>query len=613
MRDDLLYFYERELTFLRRTGADFARRYPKVANRLLLEANKCEDPHVERLLEGFAFLAARIQLKLDDDFPEISDALLQSVYPHYTRPLPSMSLVEFRLDPEQGKLTSGFRIPRDTLLYSRPIGGVPCKFRTCYDTTLWPLTLASTRWMSPHELRPAVRAADAVAALRLELRCLPDVSFAQLDIDALRLHLSAESAVASTLYELLCNNCMSVLVRDASGKSAREPLHLPASVVRPVGFGKDEGMLPVPRRSFLGYRLLQEYFTFPDKFFFLDLAGFDQIRTAGFGTHLELVFLISSFERADRRSLLEAGVSTETIRLGCTPIVNLFPQTSEPVLLTQRQHEYLVIPDARRRDSTGIFSVEEVVAVTPGAAQPLRLEPLYSHRHATNGSGNRIFWYATRRPIAWRSDEGTDIHLSFVDLSARTVFPDEDAVTVRMLCHNGDMPTRLPFGDPNGDWEMAGGGPIEKVLTLVKPTAVIHPPLGKPQLWRLISQLSLNYLSLVEGGAEALRELLRLHNFADSAAGERQIEGILDVRGSPAYARLESEHGLTFARGQRIEIEFDEEQFAGGGVYLFASVLERFLGLYVSLNSFCILAARTRHRRHPIREWAPRSGWKTLL
>jgi type VI secretion system protein ImpG len=613
MRDDLLYFYERELTFLRRTGAEFARRYPKVANRLLLEANKCDDPHVERLLEGFAFLAARIQVKIEDDFPEISDALLNLVYPHYTRPLPSMSLVEFRIDPEQGKLTSGFHIPRDTQLYSRPIGGVPCKFRTCYDTTLWPITIASTRWTTPHELRPAVRATDAVAALRLELACLPDVSFSQLELDALRLHISSEPAVASTLYELLCNNCTAVLVRELSGGRVREPLRLPASVVRPVGFGKDEGMLPVPRRSFLGYRLLQEYFTFADKFFFLDIGGFDQVREAGFGSRLELVFLISSFERADRRSLLEAGVSPETMRLGCTPVVNLFPQTSEPVLLTQRQQEYRVVPDARRRESTSVFSVEEVVAVTPGAARPLRFDPLYSHRHAADGDRAGIYWYATRRPAAWRSDEGTDIYLSFVDLSARTVHPDEDAVTVRLLCCNGDLPTRLPFGDPNGDWEMAGGGPIEKVLTLVKPTGIIHPRLGKPQLWRLISQLSLNYMSLSEGGAEALRELLRLHNFAESAAGERQIEGILEVRTSPAYARIDSENGLTFARGQRVEIEFDEEEYAGGGVYLFASVLERFLGLYVSLNSFCALAARTRQRRHPLREWEPRSGWKTLL
>ena len=199
MRDDLLYYYERELAFLRRTGAEFGRRYPKVAARLQLEANKCDDPHVERLLEGFAFLAARVHLRIDDDFPEFSEALLNVVYPHYTRPIPSLSLVQFVLDPEQGKLTTGLRIPKDTDLYSRPVAGTPCRFRTCYETTLWPVTIAAAKWVTPHELKPAVRAQDAVAALRLELACLPDVTFEQLELETLRLHISADANLASTL------------------------------------------------------------------------------------------------------------------------------------------------------------------------------------------------------------------------------------------------------------------------------------------------------------------------------------------------------------------------------------------------------------------------------
>lgn len=613
MRDDLLYYYERELAFLRRTGAEFGRRYPKVASRLQLEANKCDDPHVERLLEGFAFLAARVHLRIDDDFPEFTEALLNVIYPHYTRPIPSLSLVQFVLDPEQGKLTTGLRIPKDTDLYSRPVAGTPCRFRTCYETTLWPVTVAAAKWLAPHELRPAVRAPDAVAALRLELACLPDVTFEQLELETLRLHISADANLASTLYELLCNNCIEILVRDPTPGSGREPLVLPASALEPAGFGEDEGLLPTPRRSFLGYRLLQEYFTFPDKFFFLDLGGFEQVRAAGFGERAEVVFLISPFERSERRPMLETGVTTETFRLGCTPIVNLFPKTSEPVRLTQRQNEYLLIADARRRASTGIFSVEEVKVTTPGAAEPLRFEPLYSFRHGGDGARNKLYWYAQRRPSNWRPDEGTDVYLSFVDASGRTAYPDADAATAWLLCHNGDLPSRLPFGDPAGDFELPGGGPVQRIVTLVNPTPSIQPPLGKARLWRLISQLSLNYVSLLEGGVEALQELLRLHDFAESPSAEKQIQGIVALRGSPAYSRIEGDHGLTFARGNRVEIEFDEEQYAGGGVYLMASVLERFLGLYVSLNSFCVLAARTRQRKNLLREWPPRSGWKALI
>lgn len=613
MRDDLLYYYERELTYLRRMGAEFAGRYPKVAGRLQLERDKCEDPHVERLLEGFAFLAARVHLKIDDDFPEISESFLNVVYPHYIRPVPSMSLVEFQLDPDQGKLTTGFRIPRDTLLYSRPVGGVPCKFRSCYDTVLWPLTVAAASWSTPDRLHPPVKDSAATAAFRLELRCLPEITFDKLELDSLRFHLSGESGLAFTLYELLCNNCVRVLARDPTPGSRRKPILLPAGALRPAGFGEHEGMLPYPGRSLLAYRLLQEYFAFPDKFLFFDLSGFEALRAAGYGDRAEFVVLISPYELSERRAVLETGVTARTVRLGCTPVINLFPQTSEPILLDQHKHEYKITADARRALTTEIFSVDEVVGITPGSPEPLRFEPFYSYRHGSDRTERELFWYAKRRPAGWRADKGTDVYLSFVDLSSRIAHPDLDAVTARLTCFNGDLPSRLPFGDEAGDFELPGGGPVKKITALVKPTEAIQPPLGKPQLWRLISQLSLNYLSLVDGGTDALRELLRLHNFGEATAGDRQIEAITAVRSEPHFARVVGEYGVSFARGRRVEIEFDESQFAGAGLYLFASVLEHFLGLYASLNSFSVLAARSQQRKRLVREWAPRAGWKPLL
>lgn len=610
MRDDLLFYYERELAFLRRTGAEFADRYPKVASRLQLEPSKCEDPHVERLLEAFAFLAARVHLKIDDDFPEVSESLLSVVYPHYVRPMPSMSLVEFELDPEQGKKTTGLPVPRGSVLYSRPVGGAPCRFRTCYDTTLWPVAVSAAQWTSPERLRPAVRAPDAVAALRLELRCFADVRFDQLALGALRLHLAGDASVVYSLYELLGNNAARVLVRDPDGKA--RPLTLGPEVLRPVGFGPDEGMLPFPGRSFLGYRLLQEYFTFPEKFHFLDLDIGAELRAAGYGERAEVVVLVTPFERTDRRQVLEQGVSEQTFRLGCTPIVNLFEQTAEPILVSQRRHEYKLVPDARRA-TTEVFSVDDVVAVTPGEPEPLRMEALYSLRHATERGRAQLFWQAARRPSKWRQDEGTDVFLSFVDLGAHTVHPDRDTVTARLTCFDGDLPSRLPFGGSGSDFELRGGGPFRSITALVKPTPVLQPPLGRPQLWRLISQLSLNYLSLVDDGVDALREILRLHNVGDSASGEKQIQGLLGVSSEPVHARVVGDHGLAFARGRRVHMEFDEEQFAGGGVFLFASVLERFLGLYASLNSFSALTATSTQRKRTLRAWAPRSGTRSLL
>lgn len=613
MRDELLYFYERELAYLRRTGAAFARQYPKIASRLQLEPTKSDDPHVERLLEGFAFLAARVHLRIEDDFPEFSDAILELAYPHYTRPIPSTSLAQLQLDPEQGKLTTGYTVPRETMLYTRPADGVMCRFRTCYDTTLWPIQVTAAKWLTPQELSPPVRAPDAVSALRLELTCAPDITFGKLELDRLRFHIAADAALANTIYELLFNNCVRVLVRDPAAKGTREPHVLEPTIIEPVGFGPDEGVLPQPRRAFVGYRLLQEYFTFPDKFLFFDVAGFDRIRQMCPGSRLELVFLVSPYERADRRAQLEAGVTSDTFRLGCTPVVNLFSQVAEPVQLTQREPEYLIVPDARRRAWTGIFSVEDVALTSPSGREVMKVEPFRSMRHTSGPEGPKLYWLARRRASGWRQDRGTEVWLSFVDLTSRTVHPDADAATARVLCHNGDLPSRLPFGNAPTDFEIPGGGPVRRIVALTRPTTPIHPPLGQPQLWRLISQLSLNYMSLVEGGAEALRELLRLHNFADSPAAERQIAGVQSLETTPVHARIDGEHGLTFARGHRVEILFDEEEYAGGGVYLMAAVLERFLGLYVSMNSFCVLAARTRQRNSLLREWPPRSGWKALI
>lgn len=316
MRDELLTYYERELTYLRQMGADFAERYPKVASRLLLEPTRCEDPHVERLIEAAAFLSARVHLKIDDEFPEITEALLTVLYPHYIRPIPSMTVVQFHLDPEQGKLAGGLPIPRGSMLYSKPIDGYPCNFRACYDTTLWPLSIAGAQWLTPDRLRPAIKAADAVAALRVELSCLPDADFAKMQLRSLRFYLNGESNLVHALYELLCNNCIQILIRDLAPSSRKQPTVLPGTCLRPVGFEDEEALLPYPRHSFSGYRLLQEYFSFPEKFFFLDLTGLEAVEKAGFGPHVEVIFLISNFERAERGQMLEVKCIGEDIKLG---------------------------------------------------------------------------------------------------------------------------------------------------------------------------------------------------------------------------------------------------------------------------------------------------------
>lgn len=607
MRDELLVYYERELTFLRQMGSQFAEQYPKVASRLLLEPNRCDDPHVERLIESVALLAARVHLRLDDDFPEISQALLNIVYPHYTRPIPSLSIAEFRM--REGGAAAAQKIPRHTMLYSKPVDGMPVRFQTCYDTDVWPLRISEVQWLSIDKLDPPLKAPDAAAVLRVRLDCWQDVHFAQLPLNTLRFYLNGESALTHSLYELLSNNCISIVLRDPRPKFRQRPIELHPGALRPVGFADDEILLPYTHRSFAAYRLLQEYFSLPEKFFFLDLRGMDALGAGGFQDSVEILFLISPFERTERQDLLSAALGPKTLRLGCSPIINLFPHTAEPIQLDQTQYEYPLIADFRRTRASEVFSVDEVVCTYEKTGETVPFEPFFSFHHST-AKKPPAFWNATRRVTG---PQGlSKMWISLVDLSGLPVTLDLDTLTVRCTCTNGDLPSRLPIGDENGDFVMEEGAAIDRVIALRKPTPALRPPVGRDALWRLISHLSLNYLSLVEEGREALQEMLRLYQ-TTSPQLDQQVDGITTVSSARRFARVIGDHGVSYVRGVRVQLELDENKFVGGGVYLFASVLEHFLAQYVSMNSFSQLAVRTPQRKEMLREWAPRAGNRILM
>lgn len=620
VREQLLDYYERELEYIRQMGVEFAEKYPKLAGRLALEPDRCEDPHVERLLEGFALLAARIHLKLNDDFPQISSALLDVLFPHFTRPLPSMAVVEFQLDPEQGKLSTGLAIPRGSTLQSNRVNGIPCRFRTAYDATIWPVEVTEASWRSAGEAG-TVLGTPASAVLKVSLQCLPDVAFKALDLRMLRFHLAGGSNLVNALYELLLNNCIAIIVRDPDRKGDGGTISLSPSLLKPVGFAPDEGVLPYSRRSFLGYRLLQEYFTFPEKFFFIDLHGLESMAGADFGPRAEILFFFSRYERPERHQILELGVSAKTLRLGCAPIVNLFPQLAEPINVDQTKYEYPVVPDVRRQTTTEVFSIDEVTGQNPRTRQFVQYQPFYSFRHASSDVNNPAFWHVMRRSSELRDDLPTQVILSFVDLTGTHVDLDADVISVRCTCTNGDLPSQLSIDNESGDFHLEGFSAVRKIVGLGKPTRTIRPALGKATSWNLVSHLSLNYLSLVEEGSgehrdegrRALQELLRLYNFTDLPHLRNQISGINRVRSQRQFSLVNSAEGVSLARGIRVELELNEDLFAGGGVFLFASVLERFFGLYAAMNSFSQLVVTTPQRKEVVREWPPRAGNSILM
>jgi type VI secretion system protein ImpG len=614
MSDELLPFYNRELSFLRRLGAEFADAHPKIAQRLRLGAESSEDPHVERFIQAAALLNARTRLKLDDDFPELTDALLGVLYPHYQLPIPSLAVVQLELDPAQAPPTEGHTVGRHAAVETEPIEGEPCRFRTGYPVTLWPLAVRSARLSRPPFEAPVTAHAGRAAALLkvvLGVRGEQPVRVGDLALEHLRFYLKGQLQHVFPLYQMLFKNVLGVAV--AAFPEDPNPLVLGPECIRPVGFERDEGLLPYPARSFIGYRLLTEFFAFPEKFLFIDLAGWRRGDLAWLSDRLELYFFL------DRSSAeLEQNVTADTFRLGCTPVVNLYPQQAEPVALTQTETEYRVVSDARRPLAHEVYSIDRVAALSPDGAAA-EYEPFFSVKHADAGRSLGRYWHSIRRRAVGteeRPDYGSEVYLSLLDLDFTPSAPAEGTLEVRTTCLNRDLPHRLPFGgDQPRLYLSEPDALVSRLRCLTAPTPTLRPALKHGALWKLISHLSLNHLSLEGGreGAEALREILKLYDFADSEQTRTTIAGVLDVSSRRAVARTGGEGGDAVCRGVEATIHFNEKCFAGGGLYLFASVLERFLALYATINSFTRLVATVEGKKGEVWRWPPRMGEKVML
>lgn len=618
MTDALFPYYERELIFIRQFAQDFAKQYPAAAGRLLLEPTQSTDPHIERLIEGFAMLAGRIHHKLDDEFPELTDALLGLLYPHYLAPVPSTAIVQFELDPERGTLPDGFRIERNSTLSTPPIGEGSCKYRTGYPVTLWPIAVASAELLTPPfpaGLQPPPR---TPAALSLRLECQSGMNLADLSLDRLRFFLSGEDHVIAKLYSLLFNHATQVVFRQSDAAARLPPLTLaPSQCLYQVGFGADEILLPYPRRSFPGYCLLTELFTFPSKFQFLDLGGFEQLRQAGYEKQVEVVIFFNQPVGS-----LQQAVDAQTFRLGCTPVINLFEQTAEPVNVTQLRYEYRIVPDVARPLSTEVYSVDAVASIDPGRSSITEYQPFYSFRHGVSPEKQHTFWYATRRPAPDDKERGTDVYLTLVDLDFNPGKPSGDTVVVRTTCTNRNLPDQLQRLGDQLQLRLEAAAPLSGIRCVRTPTRTLRPPLRRRAYWRLLSHLSLNHLSISDAveGLDALKEILRLYDFSDTkadaqlaAVNRMLIEGIVGLSSRQVVGRVGTAATGGFALGVEVTATFDEKSYVGTGVFLVASVLERFLGQYASINSFTQLVAKTGQGEGVLKKWPPRAGELPLL
>jgi type VI secretion system protein ImpG len=606
MSDELLPYYDRELNALRRLAGEFATAHPKIAGRLRLAPDVVDDPHVARLLEGVAFLAARVHHRLDDEFPELTDALLGVLYPHYLAPVPSAAIMQLQSDPD---LTLPLKLPAGIALETEGVHGEPCRFRTSWPITLWPIEIETVRLSGLPLAAPAnPLATGAVSVLRIALKCRSaDVDFARLGIDRLRFFIRGAHNVALPLYELLCAHAVAVSFAGAPTDAA--PVVLPGTVIEPVGFAAEEALLPWPARSFAGFRLLTEYFAFPEKFLFVDFAQLDSKTMLSGGQRLEIfVYLDRALPE------LERSITADTLALGCSPMINLFPQRCEPIPLTHTDTEYRVVPDARRPAAMEIWQIERVRETRPdGSTRPWR--PFYRMTAADpDAQMPGGFYHVARRQTA-EPLSGSEVYLAPHDPEFDPEVAARAVLSTDALCTNRDLPAGLPFGGGHPELrpvEATAG--IAQVLCLTAPTAPLRPPLREHRFWRLVSHLSLGHLSVVGGseGAAALREVLRLYDLRDSPETRDAIAALLGVSAAPGTARVPGRAGA-FCRGLDVTLEFDPATWQSGGLYLLAAVLDRFLALHATVNSFVRTGAMLRGRSGRAAAWPARAGTRVLL
>ncbi len=621
MDQRLLSYYNRELSYLRELGGEFAKHFPKIAGRLGLDQFECTDPYVERLLEGFAFLAARVQLKIDAEYPRFTEGLMSILTPHLLAPTPSLAVVQLQPSPKQALLTDGFRVARGTSLKSVLARGeqTSCEYRTAQDVELWPLELSGLSHAAHvgdlGEL-PLSTHKQVKSALRIKLRATNGQPIQKLSLSRLPLFLRGAEQLGMRLYELLAGGSVGLLVRDSSGNRLS---YSPRSLLRGMGFADDEALLPSDLRSFHGYRLLHEYFALPDRYLFVELSELDAGVSRCTSSEIEICVLL---DRRDAR--LEAVLAPEHMALFCTPVVNLFSRRADRIHLTERDHEYHVIPDRTRPLDYEVHSITSVTGLgaTPGVSRPFLPFYAVSDRHA---SEQQAYFTVHRQPRLISSRRqvtgprstyaGGEVFLSLVDGQEGPFHSDLKQLAVETLCTNRDLPLLMTLGAGRTDFTLDTAAPVESARVVAGPSEPHPSPSWGDSAWRLISHLSLNHLSVAntqdDQGAAPLRQLLQLYAELGSAALRREIDGVRSIQSGSVTRRLPFEGPASFARGIELTLECDEAYFEGGSAFLLGCVLERFFARLVAINSFTETVLKTPQRGEVMR-WPTRLGQRSI-
>ncbi|GAB59040.1 type VI secretion system baseplate subunit TssF [Rheinheimera nanhaiensis] len=610
MNDELLKYYNRELTYIRRMGAEFAEQYPKIAGRLRISEENVEDPHVSRLIEGFALLTAQIRQKLDDSFPELTDALLGQLYPDYQAPIPSTSVLKLS---SQNLSNSGIAIKKGTEFETRVDGLKPCTFQSCYDLDLYPLEVSAAEFKNApfHAPRPPVQQ-SAKALLKLTLSCEFDKTrLHELDITKLRFYLNGQRHHVYRLYELLLSKLLCIgIALPGQPDSIR---FISATQLNAVGFADEHQVIPYSQRSFAGYRLLIEQFLCPEKFLFVELTDLDPA-WSGFKDQAELYFYL-----ADGADELERHITADSMLLGCTPVINLFSQKLEPVKLDASQYEYRLVPRYLDADVCEVVRIEQVQAFDPFGNE-LTLNPYYSQGHPDYLQQQDLFWHARREFADWAggySETGTEVYLSVIDRKFQGKDATEQAkdwvLQVQALCSNRNLPAYLPFGGGEPRFLISKHADVVKeIRCLLAPTASVRPALQEASRWQLVNHLTLNHFT-GDDALKRLKETLQLYDFRCTPESKALIDGICHLRISAGSARVSQQGRTAVCSGSEILLEFTQASYAGSGIYFFASVLDVFFAQYATVNSYTRLSVKLKEHEQLYHRWPARCGTKVLL
>jgi len=617
----LLRIYNEELAYLREGAREFGEEHETVAGRLGLKTPTDPDPYVERLLEGVAYLGARVQLKLKDQYPEFTQHLLNAVQPHYLAPMPSICIAGF--EPKDGDpgLIEGYRVARGTELTALAAdhGNAPVTFRTGHEVTLWPLKITEAEYLSSKAaIAPFATVADvrAEAGLRLRFEPIPGATLDKMRVDALPVYLDGSEAVPGELYRQLIGDAIAVIARDpGSAGDKRSWVHLP--VPQQIGFADEDALLPAELRSFRGYRLLSEFFACPERFLFAKLVDLNKA-FARCTTACDVIIL---FSRAT--PLLGGAVGPANFRLHATPAINLFEKQLGRTQITPHTHEYHVVPDRTRPIDFEVFRVTGVAAHVREDVEPRPVAPLYALGSLLYDVRDALFYVTRLLPRRLSTKEqrlrrrtdyvGTETWISLSAPGNPERLDEVKEIAIKALVTNREMPELLTFR--GNDHFVKVQGPVRSVSVLRSPSRP-RPPLGLTDAaWRVIAHLTPNYATLApedHDDPSLLRDHLALYGRQDDAAMRKQIDGILGIRSEPVVRRIPGLDRLAVARGMRIRVRLDDASFDNGRMFLFSAVIERFLAEFASVNSFTETIFTTA-AEGMLAKWPTRIGRRTSI